>query len=121
MKKLFSLLFVILVCATTAFAADPSTAFAADPGQVVKVDAQSITVHWQTPESDIPGRSDLDSSKKHGMGGGYGGSSHQFTFKLTPQTTYWQGGKQVTVASIQKGATVKVTATHGVASRVDIL
>ena len=113
MKKLFNL-FVILVCATTAFAADP--------GQVVKVDAQSITVHWQTPESYIPGRSDLDSSQKHGMAVGvYGGSSHQFTFKLTPQTTYWQGRKQVTVASIQKGATVKITATHEVASRVDIL
>jgi|HubBroStandDraft_6_1064221.scaffolds.fasta_scaffold778695_2 hypothetical protein len=114
MKKLFSLLVVILVCATTAFAADP--------GQVVKVDPQSITVHWQTRESYIPGRSDLDSSQEHGMAvGGYGGGSHQFTFKLTAQTTYWQGGKQVTVASIQKGATVKVTATHEVASRVDIL
>jgi hypothetical protein len=45
----------------------------------------------------------------------------QFTFKLTPQTTCWHGGKQVTVASIQKGAAVKVTATHEVASRVDIL
>ena len=114
MKKLFSLLFVILSCATTAFAADP--------GQVVKVDAQSITVHWQTPESYITGRSDLDSSQKHCMAvGGYGGSSHQFTFKLTRQTTYWQGGKQVTIASIQKGATVKVTANHEVASRVEIL
>ena len=91
-----------------------------DPGQVVKVDAQSITVNWQTPEAYIPGRSDLDSSQQHGMAG-YGGSSHQFTFKLTPQTTYWQGAKQVTVASIQKGARVKVTATHEVASRVDIL
>ena len=54
-------------------------------------------------------------------GGGYGGSSRQLAFKLTSQTTYWQGGKQVTVASIKKGATVEVTATHGVASRVDIL
>jgi hypothetical protein len=71
---------------------------------------------------ESPGRSDLDSSQKHGMAvGGYGGASHQFTFKLTPQTTYWQGGKQVTVASIQKGATVQVTATHEVAFRVDIL
>jgi hypothetical protein len=105
MKKLFSLLFLILVCATTAFAAPP--------GQVVKVDAQSITLHWQTQKSGI---------SKHGIaGGGYGGSTRQFTFKLTPQTTYWQGGKQVSVASIQKGATVKVTATNGVASRVDIL
>jgi predicted S18 family serine protease len=105
MKKLFSLLFVILVCATTAFAAPP--------GQVVKVDAQSITVHWQIQKSGI---------SKHGMASGsYGGGSREFTFKLTPQTTYWQGGKQVTVASIQKGATVKVTATNGVASRVDIL
>jgi predicted S18 family serine protease len=105
MKKLFSLLFVILVCATTAFAAAP--------GQVVKVDTQSITVHWQTQKSGI---------SKHGIaGGGYGGSTRQFTFKLTPQTTYWQGGKQVTVTSIQKGATVQVTAAHGVASRIDIL
>jgi predicted S18 family serine protease len=86
MKKLFSLLFVILVCATTAFAAPP--------GQVVKVDAQSITLHWQTQKSGI---------SKHGIaGGGYGGSTRQFTFKLTPQTTYWQGGKQVSVASIQR-------------------
>jgi hypothetical protein len=114
MKKLFSVLFAILVCAMTAFAANP--------GQVVRVDVQSITVHWKTPESYIPGRSDLDSSQKHGMAvGGYGGSSHQFTFKLTAQTTYWQGGKQVTVASIKKGAAVKTTATHDVASRVDIL
>jgi hypothetical protein len=114
LNKLFSLLFVILVCGTKAFAADP--------GQVVKVDAQSITVHWQTPEAYIPGRSDLDSSQKHGIAvGGYGGSSRQFTFKLTPQTTYWQGGTQVTITSIHKGATVKVTATHEVASRVDIL
>jgi hypothetical protein len=83
------------------------------PGQVVKVDAQSITLHWQTQKSGI---------SKHGIaGGGYGGSTRQFTFKLTPQTTYWQGGKQVTVASIQVGAKVQVTAAHGVASRVDIL
>jgi hypothetical protein len=105
MKKLFSLLFVMLVCATTVFAAPP--------GQVVKVDAQSITLHWQTHQSGI---------SKHGMASGsYGGGSREFTFKLTPQTTYWQGGKQVTVASIQVGAKVQVTAAHGVASRVDIL
>ena len=105
MKKLFSLLFVILVCATTAFAAPP--------GQVLKVDTQSITLHWQVQKSGI---------SKHGnANGGYGGSTREFTFKLTPQTTYWQGEKQVTVASIQKGATVKVTSAHGVASRVDIL
>jgi hypothetical protein len=36
-------------------------------------------------------------------------------------TTYWQGGKQVTIASIQKGAMVKFTATYEVASRVYIL
>ena len=105
MKKLFSLIFVILVCATTAFAAPP--------GQVVKVSAQSVTVHWQTQKSGI---------SKHGnAGGGYGGSTREYTFKLMPQTTYWQGGKQVTVASIQKGATVQVAATHGFASRIDIL
>jgi hypothetical protein len=109
-----------LVVALVVLAA--TTAFATDPGQGVKVDVLSITVHWKTPESYIPGRSDLYSSQKHGMAvGGYGGSSHQFTFKLTPQTTFWHGGKQVTIASIQKGAAVQVTATDQVASRVDIL
>jgi len=106
MKKLFGLLFVVLVCATTAFAAPRP------PGQVVKVDAQSITLHWQTQKSGI---------SKHGIaGGGYGGGTREFTFKLTPQTTYWQGGKKVALSNIQKGATVQVTSEHGVASRIDI-
>jgi hypothetical protein len=104
MKKLSTLFFVVLVCA--------GTAFAAPPGKVVKVDPTSLTLHWDHAKAGI---------SKHGMAnGGYGGGTREYTYKLTPATTYWQGGKKVTEANIQKDATVKVTADHGVASRVDI-
>jgi hypothetical protein len=104
MKKLFTLFFVVLVCA--------STAFAAPPGKVVKVDPTSVTLHWDHAKTGI---------SKHGMAnGGYGGGTREYTYKLTPATTYWQGGKKAAVSSIQKGATVQVTAEHGVASRIDI-
>jgi hypothetical protein len=107
MKKLPSLIFAVLVCAATGFGATPP------PGQVVKVSAQSITLHWERPKGGI---------SKHGIaGGGYGGSTREYTYKLTPQTTYWQGGKQASVSNIQKGASVKVTSDHGVATRIDIL
>jgi hypothetical protein len=104
MKKLFALFFAVIICA--------ATAFAAPPGQVVKVDATTITLHWLREKSGI---------SKHGMaGGGYGGGTREYTYKLTPQTTYWQGGKKAALSTIQKGATVQVTAEHGVASRIDI-
>jgi hypothetical protein len=107
MKKLYSLLFAVLICAASAFGSPPA------PGQVLKVSAQSITLHWQVQKGGI---------SKHGIaGGGYGGSTREYTFKLTPQTTCWQGGKQVAVTNIQKGATVKITSDHGVVSRIDIL
>jgi hypothetical protein len=104
MKKILSFFLLVLVCATTAFASAP--------GQVVKVDAANITLHWSHQMSGIT---------KHGnSNGNYGGASRQFTYKLTPATTYWQGGKKAALSSIQKGATVQVTAEHGVASRIDI-
>jgi len=49
------------------------------------------------------------------------GVSRETTFKLTPQTTYWQAGKQVSLSNIQKGAKIDITTVHGVATRVDIL
>jgi len=105
MKKLFTLIFVVLVCATTAFAAPP--------GKVVNVGANTITLHWDINKSGI---------SKHGIAnGGYGGHTREYTYKLTPETTYWQGGKKVALSNIQKGATAKVTAEHGVASRIDIM
>ena len=108
MKKSFSLIFLVLVFAATAFAS------VRPPGQVVKVDAQSLTLHWDVKTTSM--------TQHHGLaGGGLRGTSREFTFKLTPQTTYWQGGKQVALSNIQKGATVKVTADHGVASRIDIM
>jgi hypothetical protein len=104
MKKLFALFSAVLICA--------ATAIAAPPGQVVKVDATNITLHWTHQMSGI---------SKHGnANGNYGGGSRQFTYKLTPKTTYWQGGMQAALSSIQKGAMVQVTADHGVASRIDI-
>lgn len=104
MKKLFALFFAVLICA--------ATAFASPPGQVVNVDAASIKLHWTHQMSGI---------SKHGnANGNYGGGSREYTYKLTPQTTYWQGGKKAALSSIQKGATVQVTAEHGVASRIDI-
>jgi hypothetical protein len=108
MKKSFSLIFLALLFAATAFAA------VRPPGKVVKVDAQSLTLHWDAKTTSM--------TQHHGMaGGGYRGTSREFTFKLTPQTTFWQAGKQVSISNIKKGATVQVTSEHGVASRVDIL
>ena len=104
MKKLFTLCFVLVVCGITAFAAPP--------GKVVKVDANTITLHWEREKTGI---------SKHGIAnGGYGGGTREYTYKLTPKTTCWQGGKQVALSNVQKGATVKVTADHGVASRIDL-
>ena len=107
MKKLSTLIFVVLVCATTAFAAHTSK-----PGKVVKVDANTITLHWVADT-----RNGSDSNK----GVARMGLTSEHTYKLTPQTTYWQGGKQVALSNIQKGVTAEVTSEHGVASRIDIM
>ena len=106
MKKLLTLIVSVLVCATTAFAAPP--------GKVVKVEASALTLHWDAKNTGM--------SQHHGVAnGGLQGTSREFTYKLTPQTTYWQAGKQVALSNVQKGATVKITAVHGVASRVDLM
>lgn len=105
MKKLLALIVAVLACATAAFAAPP--------GKVVKVDAATITLHWNVAKAH---------TTRHGeAGGGYGSSSREYTYQLTPQTTYWQAGKKVALSNVQKGATVKVTAEHGVASRIDLM
>jgi hypothetical protein len=105
MKKLSTLIFAVLLCATTVFAAPP--------GQVVKVDPTTVTLHWVHNNTGI---------SKHGLAsGGLSGGTREYTYKLTPQTTYWQAGKKVALSNVQKGATVKVTAEHGVASRIDIM
>jgi hypothetical protein len=106
MKKLLALMVAVLACATAAFAAPP--------GKVVKVEANAITLHWDAKNTGM--------SQHHGLAnGGVQGTSRQFTYRLTPQTTYWQAGKQVALSNIQKGATVQVTAVHGVASRIDLM
>ena len=106
MKKLLTLIVVVLACA--------ATAFAAPPGKVVKVEANAITLHWDAKNTGM--------SHHHGLAnGGLQGTSREFTYQLTPQTTYWQAGKKVALSNVQKGATVKVTAEHGVASRIDLM
>ena len=106
MKKLLALIVAVLACATAAFAAPP--------GKVVKVDATTITLHWDAKNAAMSHDMEL-------AGGGYGSNYREFTYQLTPQTTYWQAGKKVALSNVQKGATVKVTAEHGVASRIDLM
>jgi hypothetical protein len=104
MKRLALLLIGAFFCAVTAFAGKP--------GQVVKVDSVSLTMHWTVQTSGM---------SKHGMGmGSYAGSSREFTYRLTPQTVFFQGGKKVSAAALHPGMTATVTASQGVASRVDM-
>jgi hypothetical protein len=70
--------------------------------------AWQLVLHWHT-----------NTKSRHGMAGV--GVSRETTFKLTPQTTYWQAGKQVSLSNIQKGAKIDITTVHGVATRLDIL
>jgi hypothetical protein len=104
MKKVFTLIFGVLVCAATAFAAP-------HPGKVVKIGPNTITLHW-----DANTRNALDSR----TGSARKGLTTEHTYTLTPQTTYWQGGKQIALSNIQKGEMATVTSAHGVASRIDI-
>ena len=104
MKKLSTLISVVLVCATTAFAAHTSPA-----GKVVKIGPNTITLHWVANTRNEPMRRTARM-----------GSTSEQTYTLTPQTTYWQGGKQIGLSNIQKGVTATVTSAHGVASRIDI-
>ena len=104
MKNIFTLIFGVLVCAATAIAAP-------HPGKVVKIGPNTITLHW-----DANTRNTSDSNK----GVARMGLTTEHTYTLTPQTTYWQGGKQIGLSNIQKGVTATVTAAHGVASRIDI-
>ena len=106
MKKLLALILAVMACATAAFAAPP--------GKVVKVEASALTLHWDAKNTAM--------SQHHGLAnGGLQGTSREFTYRLTPQTTFWQAGKQVALSNIQKGATLNVTAVHRVASRVDLM
>ena len=101
MKKLSLLLLGAFFCAVTAFAGKP--------GQVVKVDSASLTLHWT-----------VQTKSNHGMGSAYAGSSREFTYRLTPQTQFFQGGKTVSAAALRPGMTATVSASRGIASRVDM-
>jgi len=104
MKKLLSTILVLMTSAVLAVAA---------PGTVVKVSGNSITVHWTVDASGI---------SKHGIAnGGYRGSSREYTFTVTPSTTYSVNGAKGSLGSIQKGMHVKVQHTGLVATHVDVV
>jgi hypothetical protein len=59
---------------------------------------------------------------KHGMAnGGYRGSSREWTFTVTPPTTYTVNGAKGSFSGIQKGAHVNVQHTGLVATHVDVV
>jgi hypothetical protein len=105
MKKILAGIFVFMASAIFAVAA---------PGTVVKVTASSITVHWT-----------VDTSGKisaHGMaGGGYRGSSREYTFTVTPKTVYLINGRKGSLGDIQKGAHVNVKHNGLVATEIDVV
>ena len=86
------------------------TAFAGQSGRVVKVDATSLTMQWTVQTSGM---------SHHGMARSVT-ASHDFTYRLIPQTVFFQAGKKVSPAALHQGMAATVTASNGVASRVDM-
>jgi hypothetical protein len=71
------------------------------------------SAHWTVDASGI---------SKHGMAnGGYRGSSREWTFKVTPSTTYTANGAKGSFSSIQKGVHVNVKHTGLVATHEDVV
>jgi hypothetical protein len=104
MRKFLSTTLVLFASAILAIAA---------PGTVTKVNGDSFTAHYTVGASGI---------SKHGMAnGGYRGSSREYTFKVTPSTTYTVNGAKGSFSSIQKGVHVTVQHTGLVATHVDVV
>ncbi len=104
MRKFLSTTLLLFASAILAIAA---------PGTVTKVSGDSFTVHWTVDSSGI---------SKHGIAnGGYRGSSREWTFKVTPSTTYAVNGAKGSFSSIQKGVHVNVKHTGLVATHVDVV
>jgi hypothetical protein len=104
MRKFLSTTLMLFASAILAVAA---------PGTVTKVSGDSFTAHWTVDASGI---------SKHGMAnGGYRGSSREWTFKVTPSTTYTVNGAKGSFSSIQKGVHVNVKHTGLVATHVDVV
>jgi hypothetical protein len=104
MKRFLSTTLVLFASAILAVAA---------PGTVTKVSGNSFTAHWTVDASGI---------SKHGMAnGGYRGSSREWTFTVTPSTTYTVNGAKGSFSGIQKGVHVNVKHTGLVATHVDVV
>lgn len=104
MRKFLSTTLVLFASAILAVAA---------PGTVTKVGDNSFTAHWTVKASGM---------SKHGMAnGGYLGSSREYTFKVTPSTTYAVNGAKGSFSSIQKGVHVIVKHNGSVATHVDVV
>jgi hypothetical protein len=110
-SKLLTLTFVILASANLAFSAPLGRI--GGTGKVAKVDPQSITLHWAASKNRLARIASTGWAEK--------GQTWEYTYKLTPETTYWQGGNPVALSDIHKGDTVKITAARGIVSRIDIV
>jgi maltose-binding protein MalE len=102
MRKFLSTTLVLIASAVLAVAA---------PGTVTKVSAGSFTVHWDVKEA----------VSKHGMAHAYSGTSREYTFTVSPSTTYTVNGAKGSFANIQKGVHVNVQHSGLVATHVDVV
>jgi hypothetical protein len=101
MQKFLSTTLVLIASAVLAVAAT---------GTVTKVSDGSFTVHYE-----------VKAVSKHGMAHAYTGNSREYTFKVSPSTTYTANGAKGSFASIQKGAHVNVQHSGLVATHVDVV
>jgi maltose-binding protein MalE len=101
MRKFLSTTLVLIASAILAVAAT---------GTVTKVSDGSFTVHYV-----------VKAVSKHGMAHAYTGNSREYTFTVSPSTTYTANGAKGSFASIQKGVHVNVQHSGLVATHVDVV
>jgi maltose-binding protein MalE len=101
MRKFLSTTLVLIASAILVVAA---------PGTVTKVSNGSFTAHYE-----------VNAKSKHGMAHSYAGNSREYTFTVSPSTTYTVNGAKGSFADIQKGAHVNVKHTGLAATHVDVV
>jgi hypothetical protein len=104
-KVLAAVLFLFSVSSSPALTVTNASGVAHErdsvKGKIVRIDQNSITVHWFPGSSDKMGTIQM---------------SHVDTFQLTPQTVY----ENCTWASISKGATVRLYGHGNIVDRVQL-
>jgi maltose-binding protein MalE len=101
MRKFLSTTLVLIASAVLATAAT---------GTVTKVSGGSFTVHYE-----------VNAKSKHGMAHSYAGNSREYTFTVSPSTTYTVNGAKGSFANIQKGVHVNVQHSRLAATHVDVV